>query len=129
LHFPGHAKQLYRRTIEVIVAIGTELPKGLVSQQRILKKTLDNGLKHSNIISIKVVRTIRDNIGTVARLKQNVSISLDKDKLATLNEIAERTKIKRSVLIEEGVDAIINKYQPQLRLHLGRQVLKNQGKK
>ena len=62
----------------------------------------------------------------VPRLKQNVSISLDGGKLATLDEIAEKTRIKRSVLIEEGVDAIIAKYQPQLKLHLGRHVQKYQ---
>ena len=43
------------------------------------------------------------------------------EKLATLDEIAEKTRIKRRVLIEKGVDAIIAKCQPQLKLHLGRQ--------
>ena len=53
--------------------------------------------------------------------KRSVSVSLDDEQVASLDEIVRETKIPRSVLIQEAVDFIIEKYQPQLKLQVPRQ--------
>lgn len=52
---------------------------------------------------------------TPANRKISISVSLDSYQVERLDEISERTKIPRSVLIREGVQNIIEKYEEQLK--------------
>jgi metal-responsive CopG/Arc/MetJ family transcriptional regulator len=54
-----------------------------------------------------------------ASRKVAISVSLDESQVEQLDEISRRTKIARSVLVREGVKAIVARYEEQLSLPLG----------
>ncbi|MCH8295752.1 ribbon-helix-helix domain-containing protein [Candidatus Poribacteria bacterium] len=47
--------------------------------------------------------------------KVTVSFSLDPSLLKHLDKICQRTKIPRSVLVREGIEEIIKRYETQLK--------------
>jgi predicted DNA-binding protein len=56
--------------------------------------------------------------------KRPVSISLAEDQIERLSELSRRTRIPRSVLVREGVEVVLERYETQLPLPLaaGRRV-------
>lgn len=51
--------------------------------------------------------------------KISISVSLEPHQIERLDEISKKTKVPRSVLVREGVQNIIGKYEEQLGLPLG----------
>ena len=50
--------------------------------------------------------------------KKPISVSLDEDQIERLDELSRRTRIPRSVLVREGVEAVLSRYETQLALPL-----------
>lgn len=54
----------------------------------------------------------------MATLKKPISVSLDEEQIERLGELSKRTRIPRSVLVREGVEAVLTRYETQLALPL-----------
>lgn len=55
---------------------------------------------------------------TMATLKRPISVSLDEEQIERLDDLSKRTRIPRSVLVREGVEAVLARYETQLALPL-----------
>ena len=50
--------------------------------------------------------------------KKPISVSLEEDQVERLDELSRRTRIPRSVLVREGVESVLTRYETQLALPL-----------